>query len=145
MVNRVKWKSWVTWNVKTTDGKAVHLLQSLFGALASLKLLQALADIQRQVDQYSICVTVDFVGLEKDICFEVRKCLVYNVQVSFYDISGSDALHRSTELGSERDDCHVPDRLTRLGDSRVVSLNKQHQFSLKTRTSERLTGIVDNR
>lgn len=53
-VDRVQRESSVAGNVELGDGQRIHFLQSLALVVATLQFLQALGDVQRDVNQHTI-------------------------------------------------------------------------------------------
>ena len=49
--------------------------------MASVQFLEALYDVEREIDENSISLSLDLVIAEEDVRFEVRQSLVNNVHV----------------------------------------------------------------
>ena len=81
LVHSIQRESWISRDVKSGDGKAVHLLQPLSLARTLLQLLQALCDVEGQVDEHPVRLRLYFVSAEEDVCLEVVKCFIYNVRL----------------------------------------------------------------
>lgn len=59
----------------------MHLFQTLILGMASVQFLEALYDVEREIDENSISLALDLVIAEEDVRFEVRQSLVNNVHV----------------------------------------------------------------
>ena len=81
LVHSVQRETWISRDVKSGNGQAVHLLQSLSLAWTLLQLLQALCDVKGQVDENSVRLGLDLVRAEEDVCLEVVKRFVNYVRL----------------------------------------------------------------
>lgn len=88
----------------------MHLVQSLtlFGAL--LQLLQALGNVEYQIDQHPIRLVLDFVALEEHVRFEVEQSFIDDVQAIVF-IGRIQTRDRSSYFGSKREQREIADLL----------------------------------
>ena len=71
----------LTWYVEPGDGEAVHVLQPLRLARAFLQLLEALGDVEGEVDEHPVGLGLDLVGAEEDVGLEVVKRFINYVRL----------------------------------------------------------------
>lgn len=126
-IHWVQWKSWLSWYVKLWNGQRVHFILSLAFVWTLLKLLQALCDIQRQIDEKPVCLTPDFVGSEKHIGFEVVQCFIEDIGIASF--SGC----WTSKLGFHRKNSHVSYDLRWAEKLGMISLDKT-PFNFMTNT-----------
>ena len=81
LVHSIQRESWISRDVKSGNGQAVHLLQPLGLAGTLLQLLQALCDVKGQVDENSVRLGLDLVCAEEDVGLEVVKRFVNYVRL----------------------------------------------------------------
>ena len=97
-------------DVEPGDGQRVHLLLRLRLGRALLQLLEAVLDVEGQVDEDPVGVGPDLVGPEEDVGLEVGEGLVDHVRVGGglgHDARGSPGAARGAALDGQQG--HVAD------------------------------------
>ena len=84
LVHAVQRESWVSWDVESGNGQAVHLLQALSLAGTLLQLLEALCDVKGQVDEHPVRLRLDLVCAEEDVGLEIVKCFINDIRLLCY-------------------------------------------------------------
>jgi len=104
----------LAWNEEPADGQRLHLLHTLPLRLTLLKLLETLGDVQREVDESPISLTLDLVIPKEDVGLEKHQRFIDNVQFT--------CIFRrwSLELRPQGKQCHVADDLRRVNKRRMI-------------------------
>lgn len=139
-IDRVQRKSGLARDVELADRQRVHLLHSLILIGTPLQLLETFGNVKRDVDEHPVDLRLNFVGSEENVGFEVVNRLkdLLRVNLQLQNIKSQKIIKtrlvnnvllqihrtwcRSSELGSQRKDRHVRDRLLVVLDLRVIRL-----------------------
>lgn len=116
-VHRIQREARLARDVKLGDGQRVHLLQALVLVRAALQPLQALGDVQRNVDQHPVHLGLDLVRAEEHVRLEVVQRLVDNVLLDAGVGRG-----RTAGLRSQRQNRHIAHGLGVILDLGMISL-----------------------
>lgn len=116
-VYRVQREPSLAGDVELANGQSVHLLHSLILVGTPLKLLKTFGNVKSNIDEDTVDLRLDLVRPEEDVGFEVVDRLIDDILLEI-----SARWCRPAALCSQRQECHVGNRLLVILDLRVISL-----------------------